>query len=144
MNNSLKRSVAFLAVVSIVLLLAVAVPDVFSDTSAYSLGTLTFTAVAPPSILPICTGLCMQVTYKNNLNFSNTGIVYTVIHNSIGQTSSIQTATITPAGGQDSTAFFQVSFGLSSGTYNATVFVTTVGGVAISETSTIGFTIRSP
>ncbi len=115
-------------------------PSAFADNSPYVLGTLTFTIAIPPRLLLICSGLCMEVTYMNNLNFNDTGIVYTVIQNSIGQTVSYQTATITPLGGQIATAFFVVSNGLYAGIYNASVFVVTPSGVAISKTSTIVFT----
>jgi hypothetical protein len=84
----------------------------------------------------------MEVGYANNLSVAETGIVYTVIHNSVGQTVSMQTTTITPGAGQALTAFFVVSMFLSSGTYKATVFVVTTGGVSISSTSTFVFTLR--
>lgn len=124
--------------IGVTVLLAVAIPGVYAADS-YALGTETFTTTQQPTLLTQCSGICMQVTYMNNLNFEDTGFVFAVIHNSLGQTVSIQTAVITPAAGQNDTAFLVLNNYISFGSYNATVFVVSTGGVAISTASAIGF-----
>jgi len=79
-------------------------------------------------------------TFTNNSNAPVTAFVYAVVHNALGQTVDISTATITaPAGG--SASAFNVLFGLPSGTYSVTIFVTSSSGTAISGTSTVSVTI---
>jgi len=83
-------------------------------------------------------GISSQFT--NNSNAPVTGFVYAVVHNALGQTVDISTATITaPAGG--SVSAFNALFGLAPGTYSVTLFVTSSAGTAISTTSTVSVTI---
>jgi len=78
--------------------------------------------------------------FTNNSNAPVTGFVYAVVHNALGQTVDISTATITaPAGGTVSA--FNALFGLAPGTYSVTLFVTSSAGTAISGTSTVSVTI---
>jgi hypothetical protein len=82
----------------------------------------------------------VSTSFTNNSNAPVTGIVYAVVHNAIGQTVDISTATISaPAGG--STSAFNALFGLPPGTYSVTIFVTSTSGTAISTTSTATVTI---
>lgn len=84
---------------------------------------------------------CYQITYKNNLNVSILPvIVYFVVHNSAGQSVLMTTASITMSASATSTAF-PVIFGLPSGTYNATFFPTSPGGIGIAAPSSVVFTI---
>jgi len=78
--------------------------------------------------------------FTNNSNAQQTAVIYAVIHNAAGQTVAYTTATISPAAGATATGTL-VLFGLAPGTYSATVFVTSTGGVAISSTSTVSVTI---
>jgi hypothetical protein len=82
----------------------------------------------------------ISVSYVNNSNQTQTAVVYAVVHNAQGQTVSISTATITPAAKATTTAF-PVLFGLPSGTYSVTLFVTSTSGLAISTTSTVSVTL---
>jgi len=79
-------------------------------------------------------------TFTNNSNAPVTGFVYAVVHNALGQTVDISTATVSaPAGG--SVSAFNALFGLPPGTYSVTIFVTSSAGTAISSTSTVSVTI---
>jgi hypothetical protein len=74
------------------------------------------------------------ITYLN-VNANVTGIVFMVMHNYLGQTVEISTATLQLAVGTNGTAF-PVAFGLVPGAnYSATFFVTATSGVAISQTT---------
>jgi hypothetical protein len=82
----------------------------------------------------------VSTSFTNNSNAPITGFVYAVVHNALGQTVDISTATITaPAGG--SVSAFNALFGLAPGTYSVTIFVTSSSGTAISTTSTASVTI---
>jgi len=79
-------------------------------------------------------------SFTNNSNAPVTGFVYAVVHNALGQTVDISTATISaPAGG--SVSAFNALFGLPPGTYSVSLFVTSSAGTAISSTSTVSVTI---
>jgi hypothetical protein len=79
-------------------------------------------------------------SFTNNSNAPVTGFVYAVVHNALGQTVDISTATVSaPAGGQVSA--FNALFGLAPGTYSVTMFITSSAGTAISSTSTVSVTI---
>jgi len=78
--------------------------------------------------------------FTNNSNAPVTGFVYAVVHNALGQTVDISTATVSaPAGG--SVSAFNALFGLPPGTYSVSLFVTSSAGTAISSTSTVSVTI---
>jgi len=79
-------------------------------------------------------------SFTNNSNAPVTGFVYAVVHNALGQTVDISTATVSaPAGG--SVSAFNALFGLPPGTYSVSLFVTSSSGTAISRTSTVSVTI---
>jgi len=79
-------------------------------------------------------------SFTNNSNAPVTGFVYAVVHNALGQTVDISTATISASSGGSANAF-NVLFGLAPGTYSVTLFVTSSAGTAISSTSTVSVTI---
>jgi hypothetical protein len=84
---------------------------------------------------------CISANYANAANSTTTlGIVYAVLHNSIGQTVLFTTSTVTPAAGGNSTAYLIVE-GLPSGAYNATVFAVNQNNVAISTNTIIKVTL---
>jgi hypothetical protein len=78
--------------------------------------------------------------YKNNLNSSVLGIVVWVVHNGIGQTVGYGAATIQPDPGANSTAL-PIIYNLAPGTYNSTLFVIASSGVAISNSTSVAFTL---
>jgi hypothetical protein len=86
----------------------------------------------------ILTGL--DATFTNSATSSVTGIVYAVVHNSIGQTVYYTTATVTPSSSGTATAFLVLS-GLPAGTYTVTVFATDTSGNAISVSTTTSVTL---
>lgn len=118
---------------------SVVVFEVLPDGSVTLIGgTAVFTLLGAPT--PSAQGYFgMQATYKNNLDVEVTGFVWMVIHNSVGQTLSTTTSTITSPGGGKVTAF-DVVFNLPPGTYYATMFVTSVGIVALSNSTSFSFT----
>ena len=78
--------------------------------------------------------------YRNNLNVSAVGIVYLVVHNANGQTVGYGATLIQPGPGANETAF-PIVFNLAPGTYNSTLFVIDSTGVAVSNSTTVGFTV---
>jgi len=79
-------------------------------------------------------------TFTNNSPAPLTAFVYAVVHNALGQTVDISTATVTASAGGSTTAF-NALFGLAPGTYSVTIFVTSSSGTAISGPSTASVTI---
>jgi hypothetical protein len=86
----------------------------------------------------VFTGL--DATFTNTASGPVTGIVYAVVHNSLGQTVYYTTASITPASGSTSTAFLVLT-GLPPGTYSVSVFATDTGGNAISVSTSTSVTL---
>jgi hypothetical protein len=80
------------------------------------------------------------MTYANSDNISLLGIVFLVVHNSLGQTLEISTGSVVLAAGANGTAF-PVVFGLAPGIYEGTYFVIQPAGTAISSASTLNFTV---
>jgi hypothetical protein len=80
------------------------------------------------------------MTYANSANISLLGIVFLVVHNSLGQTLEISTGSVVLAAGANGTAF-PVVFGLAPGMYNGTYFVISAAGTAMSSASTLNFTV---
>jgi hypothetical protein len=80
-------------------------------------------------------------SFTNNSNQPVTAFAYAVVHNALGQTVDISTATLTNVGAGQSATAFNVLFGLAPGTYSVTLFVTSSAGTAISSTSTVSVTI---
>jgi hypothetical protein len=102
-------------------------------------GTAVFTLVGAPA-LSTQGYPGVLATYKNNLDEPVEGFVSMVVYNSLGQTLDISTSTITPSGSGNVTTF-NVIFGLGPGTYNATIFVMSVGIVALSNSTSFSFTL---
>jgi hypothetical protein len=79
-------------------------------------------------------------TFTNNSNAPVTAFVYAVVHNALGQTVDISTATVTASAGGSATAF-NALFGLAPGTYTISIFVTSSSGTAISTSTPVTVTI---
>jgi hypothetical protein len=82
----------------------------------------------------------VTTTFTNNSNAPVTAFVYAVVHNALGQTVDISTATVTASAGGSATAF-NALFGLPPGTYSVSIFVTSSSGTAISGQTTASVTI---
>jgi len=82
----------------------------------------------------------ISAAFTNNSNAPQTGYIYAVVHNALGQTVYYTTATVSPAAGASQTGQL-VLFGLPSGTYSATIFVVSTSGTAISGTTNVSVTI---
>lgn len=82
----------------------------------------------------------VEITYANSANATMTGIVFMVVHNYLGQTVEISTATLTLTAGTNGMAF-PIAFGLAQGQYSATLFTTSAAGVAITSTTTVSITV---
>jgi hypothetical protein len=119
-----------------------------ASASAFIGGTNVLTLAGPPLY---CTNEhpdgCFTTTgnvyvyYRDNLNVTVTGFVYWVVHNGIGQTVAVGEATVLLEPGVNDTANV-IIFGLVPGTsYNSAIFVTAPGGVAISNSTSLAFTI---
>jgi len=122
----MSRASATLATLSLLMLLFA------SQASATTFvgGTDSWTMVGPPSEKVIMqNGLLL--TYHNNQAFATQGIIMMVFHNSAGQMVYFSTSTAS-LNASSSGIVFLVEFGLPAGSYNATIFPFTYGGVALS------------
>jgi len=110
-----------------------------ADVSSCSVGGCWIEA-GPPVYASLGAYQSVEISYINDINATVIGIVFMVVHNYLGQTADISTATLTLAAGANGTAY-PIAFGLAAGQYSATLFATSTGGVAISFTSTAPFTV---
>ena len=99
-----------------------------------------WTEIDPPVYAALGPYQSVEISYVNGINATVTGIMFMVVHNYLGQTVEISTATLTLAAGANGTAY-PIAFGLAAGQYSATLFVTSTSGVAISEATTASFTV---
>ena len=79
--------------------------------------------------------------YVSYFNATTTGIVFMVVHNDLGQTVEISTSVLQLAALANGTAY-TITFGLASGQYSASFFVTSPSGTAISATTATPFTVQ--
>lgn len=134
-------AVRLIAVASIAVMLLTVVEVSRADVSpaTYPLGLSTWTLVSTPKLDPSSGEL--MVTYKNNLNTTLEGIVYTDVHNSVGQTLAIEASTLNMTAGQTLTTYNPVWFEVASGNYTTSVFATSFSGVAISNSTSVSYYI---
>src|SRR5437879_9307687 len=108
------------ALVAITLL----VPAQFSTfaSSGAPILTTTYTLMGPP-LQSTLNGLpCIKANYLNAAGSKTEfGVVYAVVHDTLGQTVLMTPAAITPAAGANATAFLILA-GLPAGVYNVSVF----------------------
>jgi hypothetical protein len=125
--------------VAVVLAVALAANE-FSVATGFIGGTDVLTPVRHVSFCPAdCTpNVGVVYDYQNNLDVNVTGIVWWVIHNGLGQTVQWSTSMVYIPAGSNVTGY--VVAPLPLGNYNSTVFVTTIGGIAISGLATLSFT----
>lgn len=126
--------------VAILSLLMILLFASFPSPRASGICTLCWAETSPPVYVKLGAYSSFQVAYISAMNSDVTGIVFLVIHNYLNQTVEISTATLQLAPTAYGTAN-PVIFGLASGTYAATFFVTYTNGVAIAATTTESFTI---
>src|SRR6266404_4269901 len=128
------------AAVAVVSLLMVLFLASFPSPRASGICTQCWAPTSPPVFVKLGAYSSFQVGYFSVMNSDVTGIVYAVVHDYLGQTVEISTATLQLAPGASGTTN-PVIFGLASGTYSATFFAIEASGVAISPTTTQSFTI---
>lgn len=121
------------ASIAIILLTVVEVSRAEVSPATYPLGAMTWTLMSTPKI-DLQSG-DLTATYKNNLNTTLEGIVYTDVRNSIGQTIAFQASTLNMTAGQTLSAYNAVWFNVASGNYTISVFATSFSGVAISNST---------
>jgi len=106
-------------------------------------GTNVWSMVGSPSFPTTGIIPSASVTYSNNLGAAVAGIVIMVLRNNSSQTVYYSTGTMTlSSGGLGSVQLLEG--GLPLGTYNATFFAFTFGGVAISAPTSALFTLPGP
>jgi hypothetical protein len=103
-------------------------------------GTACMGISGTPAISHTSVGTIITASFTNNSNAPQTGYVYAVVHNALGQTVYYTTATVSPAAGASQSGQL-VLFGLAPGTYSATIFVVSTSGTAISGTTLVSVTI---
>ena len=120
--------------------LVLAVPlGAWASTGAVT--TTTYTLVGSLHLCQISGLRCISANYANAASSTTTlGIVYAVLHNSIGQTVIFTTSTLTPAASANSTAYLIVE-GVPSGVYSVTVFAVDQNNVAISTNAVLKVTL---
>jgi hypothetical protein len=89
-----------------------------------------------PKLATFASQSVVEITYTSHLNVSSTFIVYGVFHNSAGQVVYMTTASLTISVGGNQTAYLITSL-LSHGSYRATLFAISTGGVVVSPSSSI-------
>jgi hypothetical protein len=136
----MKRSL-FLASLTLSVFALVLTMPLGASAATGAVTTTTYTLVGSLHQCQVSGLRCISANYANAANSTTTlGIVYAVLHNSIGQTVLFTTSTVTPAAGGNSTAYLIVE-GLPSGAYNATVFAVNQNNVAISTNTIIKVTL---
>jgi hypothetical protein len=132
-----------LAVLYAVISLAVLIlPNVVAPAAAspFTGGTDAWTIKGQPTVVTLSGYPTGKANYQNNLNVTVLGVAYVVLHNAAGQTVYINVGTTSPAAGTNSTAFI-VIYGVPSGAYSATFFVTLASGPAMSVPTTVSITV---
>lgn len=104
--------------------------------TAFVGGTNDWTFVSEPTITRLGISEAAASTFDNRLEVSVLAVVIMVVRNDAGQMVSFSTATLNITRGSYGTAYTP-EFGLPFGTYNATIFAMTIGGVAISNSSSV-------
>ena len=97
-----------------------------------SIGNPLYTQLGPYDVI--------EISYTNLCSSNVLGIVFAVVHNMLGQTVEISTATLLLASGANGTAF-AVVFGLPDGEYSGTLFTTSASGTALSTATTVAFNV---
>jgi hypothetical protein len=110
-----------------------------ADLASCPAGTC-WTEIGPPVYTALGPYQSVEISYINGINATVTGIVFMVVHNYLGQTVEISTATLTLAAGANGTAY-PIAFGLAPCQYSASLFATSTSDVAISETVVASFTV---
>lgn len=127
MSSSVRKSLLLIS--GLALLAGLSVPVSASPNVG---GTDAWTTLNSPSVTTLQSQTVVVLTFHNNLNITVLGEVVVVVHNSQGQTIFLSGATtLNIPAGQSLTAY-AVVFGVSSGTYNTSLFAISPSGVAIS------------
>ena len=136
----MKRSLLLASMTLSVFALVLAMPlGAFAATGPVT--TTTYTLVGSLHLCQISGLRCISANYANAANSTTTlGIVYAVLHNSIGQTVLFTTSTLTPAPSANSTAYLIIE-GLPYGVYSATVFAVNQDNVAITTNTVLQVTL---
>ncbi|MGH9920944.1 MAG: hypothetical protein ACRD6W_19005 [Nitrososphaerales archaeon] len=108
------------------------------DASTFYGGTSAWTVVGAPNQPTQFSSPALNVTYQNNLSIPVEGLVVMVLHNAMGQTVLISTATLSLQASSSGTALL-LEDGLPNGDYSASVFAFTFAGVAISNSTETAF-----
>ena len=104
-------------------------------------GTHALTLLNAPGDVPITGGCCAyNITYSNNLSLPVTGIAYLDLHNGFGQTVYIASSPLGIGPASHGSILSLVST-VSSGKYEATIFVVSPEGFAISGATSFLVTI---
>ncbi len=81
----------------------------------------------------------LNVTYANNLAVASTGLVYSVVHNQLGQTVGYVVVTMRLDAGQTGSAYLPVWFDFGPGNYTVSIFVTSPAGIAMSNSTSVAY-----
>jgi hypothetical protein len=134
MSSSIVARLAGPAVAALLLLSSASAVEA----STFYGGTGTWTVLGTPTQPTQFVSPALNVTYQNSQSIPVEGLVVMVLHNAMGQTVLISTATLSLQASSSGTALL-LENGLPSGDYNASVFAFTFAGVAISTSTDVVF-----
>jgi hypothetical protein len=138
----MNRLAVLYAVVSLAVLI---VPNVITPVAAspFTGGTNGWTIIGQPSLAQL-SGLppTAKANYQNNLNVTIAlGLVYVVLHNTVGQTIFVNVGTSTNVAVSKNSTVSVAIFNVPTGTYSATFFAVLPSGAAMSVPTTVQITL---
>ena len=138
----MNRLAVLYAVISLAVLV---VPNVVAPAAAspFTGGTNGWTIIGQPSVAQL-SGLppTAKANYQNNLNVTIAlGLVYIVLHNSLGQTIFVNVGTSTNVAVSKNSTVSVAIFNVPTGPYSATFFAVLPSGAAMSVSTTVQITL---
>ncbi len=124
---------------SLLLLSSVVAPAMASP---FTGGTNGLTILGQPSVSVLNGNPTAKANYQNTNNVTLTlGLIFIVLHNSVGQTVYVQVATISNLAPNANSTAYVVIYGVQSGTYTATVFAELPSGTSMSVPTSVSITL---
>ena len=99
-----------------------------------------WTYVGSPVVTLVGPSTAAQATYENHVGITVLGLVVMVLYNSRGQAVYYTTSTVS-LDTDDYGTVLLVAPGVAPGLYSATIFAMTIGGLAISNSTSISFNV---
>lgn len=133
------NSIRAAGVLSFVLVAVVGLAQPVEAGTAALGGTTQWVIATPPITATIGASTFVEATYLSNFNATVVGVGILVLRNTANQSVFYVAGTATAALGQNGTFYFDLT-GAPSGTFQGTMFVMAISGVAISSSTTASVT----